>query len=408
MKEPVPCEFTSPGAMQVEALDDGRMVINMGPQHPSTHGVLRLLLELNGERIISAKPEIGYLHTGIEKTCEYQQYQKVIPLVERMDYLSAMNNSLAYVLSVEKLLDVQIPERATWLRMIFSELQRISSHLVWLGTHVLDLGAMTPFFYCFREREEIMSIFEELSGVRMFPSWIQVGGWRHDVPAGLLDRIGAFIDSFPGHVKDYEGLLNTNPIFLERTRGVGVITVPQLLDLGINGPILRASGLAHDFRKAAPYLYYDSVRFQIPAGTQGDVYDRYLVRMAEMLQSCEIIRQCLNQIPDGPVATDDRKVAPPSRHELDTSMEAVIHHFKLWTEGFRPPEGEAYVPIEGPKGEIGYYVVSDGGARPWRVKTRPPCFINLQAISRIAPGHLIADLVAIIGSIDIVLGEIDR
>ncbi|MGQ9486698.1 MAG: NADH dehydrogenase (quinone) subunit D [Armatimonadota bacterium] len=387
---------------------EGSMVINMGPQHPSTHGVLRLVVELDGETIVDVIPHIGYLHTGIEKTCEHEQYQKCIPLVERMDYLSPMNNSLAFVLSVEKLLDVQVPPRGVWLRMIFSELQRIASHLVWLGTHALDIGAMTPFFYCFRERERILDMFEQLSGVRMFPSWIQVGGWRADVPEGLLEKIAQFVEEFPAKVDDYEGLLTENPIWVERTRNIGIITADECIALGINGPILRGCGYAYDIRKANPYLYYDQVQFDIPTGTIGDVYDRFLVRVEEMRQAARIIKQCLERIPEGPVSSEDRKVVPPPREELDNSMESLIHHFKLWTEGFRPPEGEAYVPIEGPKGEIGYYVVSDGSNRPWRVKTRPPCFMNLQALAPMSRGHMVADIVAIIGSIDIVLGEIDR
>jgi NADH-quinone oxidoreductase subunit D len=387
---------------------EGTMIINMGPQHPSTHGVLRLVVELDGETIVNVVPHIGYLHTGIEKTCEYEQYQKCIPLVERMDYLSAMNNSLAFVLSVEKLLDIEVPPRGVWMRMIFSELQRIASHLVWLGTHALDIGAMTPFFYCFRERERILDMFEHLSGVRMFPSWIQVGGWRADMPEGLLEKIAAFVEDFPSKVDDYEGLLRENPIWVERTRNIGIITVDECIALGINGPILRGSGYAYDIRKANPYLYYDQVEFDIPTGTVGDVYDRFLVRLEEMRQATRIIKQCLERIPEGPVSSSDRKVVPPPREELDNSMESLIHHFKLWTEGFRPPEGEAYVPIEGPKGEIGYYVVSDGSNHPWRVKTRPPCFINLQALPLMSKGHMVADIVAIIGSIDIVLGEIDR
>jgi NADH-quinone oxidoreductase subunit D len=387
---------------------EGTMIINMGPQHPSTHGVLRLVVELDGETIVNVVPHIGYLHTGIEKTCEYEQYQKCIPLVERMDYLSAMNNSLAFVLSVEKLLDIEVPPRGVWMRMIFSELQRIASHLVWLGTHALDIGAMTPFFYCFRDRERILDMFEHLSGVRMFPSWIQVGGWRADMPEGLLEKIAAFVEDFPSKVDDYEGLLRENPIWVERTRNIGIITVDECIALGINGPILRGSGYAYDIRKANPYLYYDQVEFDIPTGTVGDVYDRFLVRLEEMRQATRIIKQCLERIPEGPVSSSDRKVVPPPREELDNSMESLIHHFKLWTEGFRPPEGEAYVPIEGPKGEIGYYVVSDGSNRPWRVKTRPPCFMNLQALPLMSKGHMVADIVAIIGSIDIVLGEIDR
>jgi NADH-quinone oxidoreductase subunit D len=386
---------------------EGTMIINMGPQHPSTHGVLRLVVELDGETIVNVVPHIGYLHTGIEKTCEYEQYQKCIPLVERMDYLSAMNNSLAFVLSVEKLLDIEVPPRGVWMRMIFSELQRIASHLVWLGTHALDIGAMTPFFYCFRERERILDMFEHLSGVRMFPSWIQVGGWRADMPEGFWRKSRRLWKIFRPKW--------TTMRAVEREPDLGRAHAQhrhhhggRVYRIRHQRTYLRGSGYAYDIRKANPYLYYDQVEFDIPTGTVGDVYDRFLVRVEEMRQASRIIKQCIERIPEGPVSSDDRKVVPPPREELDNSMESLIHHFKLWTEGFRPPEGEAYVPIEGPKGEIGYYVVSDGSNRPWRVKTRPPCFMNLQALSLMSKGHMVADIVAIIGSIDIVLGEIDR
>ncbi len=392
----------------LEKADDGTMILNMGPQHPSTHGVLRIIVELDGEIVVKARTEIGYLHTGIEKSCEYQSYKKVIPLVERMDYLSGFNNSLAYVLSVEKLLDLQIPERAAWLRMIFSELQRIASHLVWLATHCLDLGAMTVYFWAFAQREIILSMFEELSGVRLFPAWQQVGGWRQDVPEGLLDKVQKFVDQLPKELDDYEAVLTKNPIFMERMQGIGVISAEELIGLGINGPVLRGSGVKHDIRKSNPYLLYDKVEFNIPTGTNGDVYDRYAVRVMEMRQSVRIVQQCLKAIPEGPVSVDDRKVVPPPREELGTSMESLIHHFKLFTDGFIPPVGQSYVPVEGSKGEIGYYVISDGTSHPWRVKTRPPSFMNLQAMAPMMRGHLVADAVAIIGSIDIVLGEIDR
>ena len=392
----------------LEKADDGTMILNMGPQHPSTHGVLRIIVELDGEIIVKARTIIGYLHTGIEKSCEYQSYKKCIPLVERMDYLSGFNNSLAYVLSVEKLLDLQIPERAAWLRMIFSELQRIASHLVWLATHCLDLGAMTVYFWAFAQREIILSMFEELSGVRLFPAWQQVGGWRQDVPDGLLDKVQKFVDQLPKEIDDYEAVLTKNPIFMERMQGVGVISAEELIGLGINGPVLRGSGVKHDIRKSNPYLLYDKVDFDIPTGSNGDVYDRYAVRVMEMRQSVRIVQQCLKAMPEGPVSVDDRKVVPPPREELGTSMESLIHHFKLFTDGFIPPVGQSYVPVEGSKGEIGYYVISDGTSHPWRVKTRPPSFMNLQAMAPMMRGHLVADAVAIIGSIDIVLGEIDR
>jgi len=397
----------APG-VHIDALDDQTMVINMGPQHPSTHGVLRVVLELDGEIIMRATPHIGYVHTGIEKTIEYNTYMKAITLTDRMDYVSAHINNAAYTLAVEKLLGIEPPPRGQYLRVMLMENQRIASHLVWLGTHCLDIGAMTIFFYAFQQREKLLDMTEMMSGVRMMPSWIVPGGLRGDAPEGWLDRGKAFCDDFPRAIAEIEDLLNANPIWRERTQGVGTISIEDCLALGVGGPTLRAAGVAHDIRKAVPYSGYDQFNFHVPVGQYSDVYDRYRVRMAEMYQSREIIKQCIENMPSGPINVSDRKIVPPPRQELDNSMEAVIHHFKLWTEGFHPPAGEAYVPLESPKGEIGFYIVSDGTNRPYRAHMRPPSFMNLQALSKMAEGRLIADVVAIIGSIDIILGEIDR
>lgn len=394
--------------IEIDALDDQTMVINMGPQHPSTHGVLRIVLELDGEIIVRATPHMGYVHTGIEKELEFQTYLKAVTLTDRMDYVSAHINNAAFTLSVEKLLGIEPPPRGQALRVLLMEAQRIASHLVWLGTHCLDLGAMTVFFYAFQQREKLLDLTEMMSGVRMMPSWIVPGGLRGDAPEGFFERAKEFCDGFPRAVEEIESLLNANPIWRGRTQGVGRITVEDCLALGVGGPALRAAGVAHDIRKAAPYSGYENYSFHVPIGEFSDVYDRYRVRMAEMLQSREIIKQCIETMPSGPINVSDRKIVPPPRTELDSSMEAVIHHFKLWTEGFHPPVGEAYVPLEGPKGEIGFYIVSDGSNRPWRAHERPPCFMNLQALSKLCEGRLIADVVAIIGSIDIILGEIDR
>jgi NADH-quinone oxidoreductase subunit D len=399
---------TAAQGVQIDALDDQTMVVNMGPQHPSTHGVLRVVLELDGEIITRATPHIGYVHTGIEKELEYQTYMKGVTLTDRMDYVSALINNAAFTLSVEKLLGIAPPPRGQQLRVMLMEMQRIASHLVWLGTHLLDLGAMTVFFYAFQQREKLLDMVEMMAGVRMMPSWIVPGGLRGDAPEGWFERGKDFCDDFPRAVEEIEGLINANPIFRERTQGVGVISTEDCLALGVGGPTLRASGVEYDIRKSIPYSGYEKVSFAIPTGQYSDVYDRYRVRMAEMLQSREIIKQCIETMPTGPINVDDRKVVPPPRAELDNSMEAVIHHFKLWTEGFYPPVGEAYVPMESPKGEIGFYIVSDGTNRPWRAHERPPCFMNLQALSKMCEGRLLADVVAVIGSIDIILGEIDR
>lgn len=394
--------------VQIDALDDQTMVVNMGPQHPSTHGVLRIVLELDGEIIVRATPHMGYVHTGIEKELEYQTYMKGVTLTDRIDYVASLLENAAFSLAVEKLLDVAPPPRGQCLRVMLMELERLASHLVWLGTHCLDIGAMTVFFYAFQQREKILDMKEMMSGVRMMASWIVPGGLRGDAPEGWFARAKAFCDDFPRAVEEIEGLLNANPIWRERTQGVGVVSAEDCLAIGVSGPTLRGAGIAHDLRKAAPYSGYENYQFHIPTGQFSDVYDRYRVRMAEMLQSREIVKQCVENMPDGPINVDDRKIVPPPRAELDNSMEAVIHHFKLWTEGFHPPVGEAYAAVESGKGEMGFYIVSDGTNRPYRAHQRPACLMNLQALSKMCEGRLIADVVAIIGSIDIVLGEIDR
>lgn len=392
----------------VDPIDDKTMVVNMGPQHPSTHGVLRLVLELDGETIVECTPHIGYVHTGIEKEGEYQTYMKAVTITDRTDYLAAHTNNLAYTLAVEKLLGIEAPERAQCLRVVLSEIQRMASHLVWLGTHALDIGAMTVFFYAFRERDRLLDLTEMMSGVRMMPSWIVPGGLRGDAPEGWFERTKALMDELPGRITEYETLLDQNPIWRERTQGIGCISVDDCLAMGVTGPSLRGSGMPMDVRKSEPYCGFDTYDFHVPVGQYGDVYDRYRVRMAELRQSREIVKQALERMPSGPVRIQDRKLAPPPKSELNTSMEAVIHHFKLWTEGIHVEPGEAYVPVESPKGEIGFYLVSDGSNKPWRMHERPPSFMNLQALPLMCRGRLIADVVAIIGSIDIVLGEIDR
>lgn len=391
-----------------ERQGENTMVVNMGPQHPSTHGVLRVVCELDGETIVQCKCQIGYLHTGMEKEAEFQQYHKCTVMTDRMDYLNANGNNLAHALAVEKLLGCEIPRRGSYLRVILAELSRIASHCVWLGTHALDLGAMTPFFYIMQQREMILDMFEMFSGVRMMPSWIVPGGLRGDMPDGFDKKLRQFLDEFPGELQIVENLLVENPIWMERTQNVGVLTGREALELGCSGPIARGSGVAWDLRKSNPYCCYEEFDFQVPIGQAGDVYDRFIVRIAEMKESCKILRQAIEGLPEGPYNTDDRKVAPPPRHELDNSMESLIHHFKLYTEGFHPPVGEAYAGIEGSKGELGFYIVSDGTNKPYRWHERPSSFMNLKSLEVLAVGRLIADVIAIIGSIDIVLGEIDR
>ena len=391
-----------------ERVGENTMIVNMGPQHPSTHGVLRVITELDGETIVQCKCVIGYLHTGMEKEAEYQQYHKCVVMTDRMDYLNANGNNLAHALAVEKLLECEIPRRAQYLRVILAELSRVASHLVWLGTHALDLGAMTPFFYSFQQRELILDLFEMFSGVRMMPSWIVPGGLRGDMPEGFEPRLRTFLKGFGSELGVLEGLLSENPIFKERTFDVGILSADQALNLGCSGPILRASGVAFDLRKDMPYSCYDEFDFGVPVGKTGDVYDRYLVRVMEMKESIRIIEQAIDGLPEGDFRTQDRKISPPPREELDTSMESLIHHFKLYTEGYRPPVGEAYAAVEGSKGELGFYIVSDGTNRPYRWHERPSSFMNLKSLEILAIGRMLADLVAIIGSIDIVLGEIDR
>jgi NADH-quinone oxidoreductase subunit D len=396
------------GLVSERALAGETMLLNMGPQHPSTHGVLRLLLELDGERVISCIPDIGYLHTGIEKTCEDKTYTKVIPLTDRMDYLSPMSNNLGYVMAVEKLMGVDVPLRAQYVRVILCELQRIASHLIWLGTHAIDLAAMSVFLYCLREREHILDIFEMVSGQRMMASYFRVGGLWRDVPAGFDEAVRQFLNLMPARVDEYATLLRNNPLWNDRTRGIGRVSGQDAIAMGMTGPSLRGSGVNWDLRKAAPYSAYDHFEFDVPLGENGDVYDRYLCRMLELRESLKIVDQALKKLPKGPFITSDRKVAPPPKEELAWSMESLIHHFKLWTEGFTPPPGEVYVSVESPRGEFGCYINSDGSPKPRRVHFRAPSFANLAAMPSFSKGALVADLVAIIGSIDIVLGDIDR
>jgi NADH-quinone oxidoreductase subunit D len=391
-------------------LQDNRdlLHVNMGPQHPSTHGVLRLELVLDGEVVVHCRPVIGYLHTGIEKTFESKTYVQGVVLTDRMDYLNPLGNNLAYALSVEKLLGCEIPARATVLRVLLAELTRLASHLMFVGSMALDLGASSPFLYCWREREQILDAFEGMSGARMMTSFIRPGGLARDVPTSVLDDLSVFVDRMPGHIDTYEELLTENPIFKERTEGIGRLSAEDALALGVTGPGLRGSGVDLDLRRANPYCGYEAYEFGVPVGTLGDCYDRYLVRVAEMRESVKICRQALDRLPDGAVQTSDRKVMPPPREELARSMEAVIHHFKLWTEGIRPPAGEAYVGVESPRGELGFYVVSDGSGRPVRVHERGPSFANLQALPTIVEGGSVADTVACIASLDPIMGEVDR
>ena len=385
------------------------MTLNMGPQHPSTHGVLRLVLELDGETVLAAEPTIGYLHTGIEKTTEQKKWQQVIPLVERMDYLSAHSNSMAFCLSVEKLLGIEVPDRVKWIRVLLSELQRINSHLVWLGTHGLEIGAVSVMMYCFREREQLLNINEMIAGFRMFPSYMRVGGLREDLPAGFHDAVGSFLDRFPAKLNEYEDLLTQNQIWVKRTRGVGTISGPDAVGWGLVGPIARAAGIAYDVRKQFPYLGYDTFDFDVPVGTNGDVYDRYLVRMEEMRQSVRISRQALERItPTGVFDIQDYRIVPPPKDRVYTEMEALIQHFLLYSQGFNVPAGEAYVPVEGPRGEHGTYIISDGTNRPVRVKMRAPSFYACQGLPKLIIGGLIADVIAVIGSTDVVMGDVDR
>ncbi len=385
------------------------MVLNMGPQHPSTHGVLRVILELDGEIVLKARPVIGYLHTGIEKSCESKTYSQAITLTDRIDYLAPLSNNLCYCLAVEKLLELEVPKRAQYIRVLLTELTRIASHLVWLGTHAIDLGAMSVFLYTFREREEIVKIFEYVGGQRMMTSYFHIGGLALEPPPDWLDRVRRVIESLPAHIDDYEGLLTQNRIWLARTQGVGILSAADAIAMGVSGPLLRASGVAYDIRKAFPYSSYDEFDFNVQTQTAGDCFARYQVRIAEMRESLKIIRQAMDKIPaEGPFVAAAKGIVPPSREEMKSSIEGLIYHFKIFTEGFAPPPGEVYQAIESPRGELGVFLASDGSAKPYRVKFRAPSFVNLQSLPMLCEGRLIADVVACIGTTDIVLGEVDR
>ena len=384
------------------------MTLNMGPQHPATHGVLRVVLELDGEVIVKATPDIGHLHRGVEKLAETKTYHQSIPFTDRLDYTNAMGNNLAYVLAVEKLLGLEVPKRAQYLRVLMAELQRIAAHLIWLGTHVLDMGAITPIFYTFREREVILRIFEEVAGGRLTPTYLRIGGVSKDLPEGIDEKIKAFVQAFPDHVKEYETLLTKNVIWMKRTKDVGVISKEDALNWGVTGPTLRGTGVKYDVRKAFPYSSYEEFNFDIPIGSVGDVYDRYIVRLREMEWSNAIVGQALERLPKGPIIANDPRITLPPKEDVVTDIAALIRQFKIVSEGFRPPKGEVYASVEASKGELGFCLVSDGSNRPFRFRIRTPSFANLSALPRMIEGSLIADVISTIGSIDIVLGEIDR
>jgi len=384
------------------------MVINMGPQHPSTHGVLRLVLELDGEVVVKVTPHIGYLHTGMEKIMESKRYQQAITVTDRFDYLAPMSNNLAFVLSVEKLLEIEVPERTRVIRVLLTELTRINSHLVAVGTMALEIGAQSVFLYCFRERERILDIYEMVSGARMMSSYFRVGGLMADLPEGFDRAVQQILSEFPHRFDEYEDLLTRNPLWIQRCKGIGVIKAEEAIAWGLSGPNLRACGVPWDLRKSNPYSGYERFDFEIALGQAGDAYERYLVRIFEMRQSLKIVEQALKEMPGGPVNIDNPKIVPSPKRVVRQSMEALIHHFLLYSHGFNVPPGEAYVPVEGPKGEVGFYVVSDGTNKPWRVKLRPPSFVNIQVLPRLIEGHMVADAIAIIGSVDFVMGEADR
>jgi len=390
------------------ALSGETMLLNMGPQHPSTHGVLRLLLELDGEIVVNVVPDIGFLHTGVEKNMESKTYQKAEVMVDRLDYMNTVGNNLVYCLAFEKLAELDVPPRAQAIRVILAEIQRISSHLLWLGTSAMDIGAMSTFLYGMREREMAMDIFELVSGQRMMTTFIRPGGIWRDVPVEFEAAVRGFLKEMPRRIQEYEDLLLTNEIWLDRTKGIGVITQEECLQYSLSGPVLRATGLAHDLRKKQPYMGYDQYDFRIPTRTEGDVFARYRVRVEEMTESLKIIEQALNKLPVGPVKSNNRKYVPPPRAELGVNMEAMIHHFKIWTEGFKPPVGHVYTAAESPRGELGVYMESDGSGKPYRVHYVTPTFANLQAMPIMSRNQYIADLIGVIGSIDIVLGDADR
>jgi NADH-quinone oxidoreductase subunit D len=393
---------------EAEGVSTELLTLNMGPHHPATHGVLRLIVDLEGEVVRDLKPVIGYVHTGIEKSCEDKSYWKVIPFVERMDYVSYFFQMEAFCGAVERLIDLEIPPRAKYLRMIFLELNRIHSHLVWLGTTALDLGAISMLWYCFRERDKILDLFEMATGQRMHTRYFQVGGVIEDIPVGFEEKCRKFAEEMPIRVGQYQALLDRNEVFLSRTKGVGIVSRERLLELGVTGPLLRAAGEPWDLRKAFDYLVYPEMDFKIPVGTVGDNYDRYRVRVAEMVESARIVGQCLDALPEGPFIADDRKYVLPPRSELSTSMESLIHHFKLVTEGFRVPPGQVYYPVESPRGEFGCYLVSDGGPKPWRAHFRAPSFVSLQVTAMMSVNRYIGDMIVVVGSLDGVMGEADR
>lgn len=388
--------------------DSQVMTINLGPHHPSTHGVLRVLLDLEGESIVDARPDLGFLHRGIEKIAENRLYHQIIPLTDRLDYLAAMSNNLAYVLAVEKLFDIEVPRRARYVRVILAELQRIASHLFWLGTHAHDLGAMSPMFYALREREAIMDIFDAVAGSRLTPSYLRFGGLYADIDEGFVKNTSRFVSQFATRVDEYEELLTENPIWQSRTKNVGVLSADECIAMGISGPIARGSGLAWDLRKSNPYSSYEEFQFEIPVGARGDVYDRYMVRIGEMRQSAEIIIQALEGLPEGPHSATNAPTTFPDKSSLKENLGQLVRHFNLVVEGVRPPVAEVYHAIESPRGELGFYIVSDGTGKPARLKVRPPSFVNLQGLARMCRGRLLSDAVAIIGMIDIVLAEVDR
>ena len=384
------------------------MLLNMGPQHPATHGVLRLLLELDGEIVVNCIPDIGFLHTGVEKNMEHKNYQQAEVMCDRLDYLNPLGNNLVYCLALEKLLELDVPPRAQVIRVILAELTRINSHLIWLGTSGLDLAAMSIFLYCMREREKILDIFELVSGQRMMTTYIRPGGLWRDVPVEFEALVSAFIDEFPRSIAEYHDLLDSNELFVDRTKGVSVISAADCVRWSVTGPVLRASGMAYDLRKEIPYSGYEQFDFNIPSHPEGDIYARYLVRIEEMTESVKIIRQALNRLPFGPTRSNNRKYIPPPRSEIGVSMEALIHHFKLWTEGYPAPVGSVYVATESPRGELGVFLESDGSAKPYRMHFRTPTFPNLQIMPILTRAHFVADVVGAIGSIDIVLGDADR
>jgi len=400
-----------PSVLQVDPSvgeTDDILRVNFGPNHPSTHGVLRLVVDLNGERVVGLEALIGYLHTGFEKNMEHKTWWKAITYPARIDYLSFQINELVFVLAIEKLLEIEPPPKAQWMRMLLSELNRIHSHLIWLGTGALEIGAISMLWYCFRDRDAILDLFELVTGVRMHTRYFQTGGLAEDIPVGFYEECRRFADLMPARIDEYEAILDRQKIWLERTKGIGLLSAADALALGQSGPVLRASGVDWDLRRAEPYLAYDEVDFVVPVYSNGDVYDRYKVRMDEMRESTRIVQQALDAMPEGPWIVDDRKLVLPPRHELHTSMESLIHHFKLVTEGYRVPEGEVYVAVESARGELGCYLVSDGGPKPWRVKFRAPSFVALEATATCMRDALVADLIAIVGSLDTVMGEVDR